>query len=195
VTEDGSQYRFSWESGHEGQAAHMPDGAWVFVNGGGLPCEVALRFHRHVDGRYVFTGIVIADPLPAPLEVTTQLLRQIRLGEIQAALFGPGGLLGDFDPARPPLHGETPSPEVTRWLADLSAAHGQLADGPSRGPGDAALRDFARTYQLELARQPWRAMSAAAKAHSISRATAHRWAAACRRLGYLPGIPGEEPSS
>ena len=29
-------------------------------------------------------------------------------------------------------------------------------------------------------------MTATSKAHSISRATANRWAEECRRLGYLP---------
>ncbi len=54
-----------------------------------------------------------------------------------------------------------------------------------RGPGGEALRAFAHTYLTELARQPRRAMSAAGKAHGISRATAHRWAHTCRELGYL----------
>ena len=34
-------------------------------------------------------------------------------------------------------------------------------------------------------------MSAAARAHSISRATANRWAAICRELGYLPNVSKE----
>ena len=193
MTEDSSGYRFSWEPVHGERPARLPDGAWVFVSGGGLPCEVALRIHRHSDGRYVFTGIVIADALPQPAEVTSQMLRQVRLSEIQAGLFEPGGPFGDFDPAQPPLQQEgAASPEGARWLADLQAAHGQAAQGPSRGPDEAALRAFARTYQTKLARQPHRAMSAAARAHSISRATANRWAAACRELGYLPDAAKED---
>lgn len=195
VTEDGA-YRFSWESVHGDQAGPFPDGPpWVFVTKGGLPCEVALRYHRRPDGRYVFTGMVISEPLPAPGEISTQLLRQIRLGEIQAQLFGPGGLSRDFDPERPPLHGETPSPEVVRWLADLASAHGQSAEGSTRSPRDADYRAFSETYLIELACKPRRAMSNAAKAHNISRATANRWAAICRELGYLPNPAGEEHSS
>ena len=190
VTDSGNGYRFSWEPKHFPDPAPMPFGAWVWVSGGPLPCEVALRLHRHADGRYVFTGMVISEPLPTPMEITSQVLRQIRLSEIQAALFGPDGLFGDFDPASPPADGSTPSPEATRWLANLAARHGQIASGPSRGPDEAVLRGFALTYQKELARQPSRAMSTAAKAHSISRATANRWAALCRNTGLLPQRPG-----
>jgi hypothetical protein len=188
-------YRFSWKPGDE-QLGNLPPGFWVFVSGDGMPCqEAALRIQRHADGRYVFTGIVIAGPVPDPGEVTSQLLRQVKLGEIQASLFGPDGPFGEFDPARPPLHGGAPSPDAARWLADLAASHGQAAAGPSRGPGEETLRDFARTYQAELARHPHRAMTTAARAHSVSRATANRWAAACRRLGYLPaGQLGKESS-
>src|SRR6266568_919989 len=70
-------------------------------------------------------------------------------------------------------------------------ADGRVATGPSRRPDDQKLRDFARTYQIELARQPRRAMTAAASAHSISRATANRWAAICREMGFLPDVSKE----
>lgn len=49
-----------------------------------------------------------------------------------------------------------------------------------------SLRQFAKTYASEYATQPHRAMTASAKTHGISRATAHRWALKCRQLGYLP---------
>jgi hypothetical protein len=193
VTNDGG-YRFSWESVNAGELALLPAGPgfWVFVTGGGLPCEIALRIHRHADGRYGFSGLSIADALPSPLEVTTQLLRQIKLGEIQAALFGPDALHA-FDPGQPDA-GETPSPEAARYLADLLAAHDQSVSGPSRRPEETELQAFARTYETELNRQPRRAMTAAAKSHNISRATANRWAALCRQYGYLPATAADDSS-
>ncbi|HET9889664.1 MAG TPA: hypothetical protein VFQ42_04110 [Mycobacterium sp.] len=55
-------------------------------------------------------------------------------------------------------------------------------------PEEVRLREFARTYLAELARRPHRAVTAAATAHGISRATAHRWVQECRSLGYLPTL-------
>jgi hypothetical protein len=59
---------------------------------------------------------------------------------------------------------------------------------PARGPSTRKLHDFAGTYKRYLqGGEQRRAMTAAAAEHNISRATAHRWAATCRQLGYLPG--------
>ena len=165
-----------------------PAGHWVRVSGGDLPVPVELRINRHADGRYVVTGLMMGDEFN-PAEVTSQTLREIRLGKVLA------WLLEDFDPDNLPAW----SPRTTiRMIADVNADQaGQVAASRSqRAPGDQVLRDFARTYLTELARQPRRAMTAAAKAHNISRATANRWAALCRQLGYLPGnSSGEEPRS
>ena len=146
---------------------------WVRVDGGDLPMPIDIRVDRAQDGRHVFTGIRIGGE-SGTQEITSQTLRQIRLAEILAA---------HFEHFEPIFQMEASLAEVSYPLRPRG-----------RGPDDQALRDFARTYQIELARQPRRAMSAAAKAHSISRATANRWAAVCRQLGYLPGSskPGAE---
>lgn len=163
-----------------------PGGAWVRVSGGDLPVPIELRIHRHQDGRYVVTGLLTGDEF-APAEITSQTLRQIRLSNILA------WLLADFDPDNLPAW----SPRTSILVAaDLNAkALGHVAASPARGPNEQFLRDFARTYQIELARQPRRAMSAAAKAHNISRATANRWAAMCRERGFLPRVPARERGS
>jgi len=157
----------------------LPAGPWRAVSGGDLPAPVMVRFHRHADGRYVVTGLLIGEE-SGPREVTSQTLRQIRLGNLVADAFA------DFDPDSPQDWPRAAMQVIAGVNAD---AGGHVATGPSRGPGEEKLRDFARTYQIELARHPRRAMSAAAAAHSISRATANRWAAMCRQLGYLPGGP------
>jgi hypothetical protein len=177
-------YRFSWDVPFQRDSSVL-GGFWFNVSGGGLPGNVSIRFHRHNDGRYVFTGLVISEALPEPPEITSRNLRHVRLADIQAAVFGPDGLA--FDPAIPGGGSNPAAPGVARWLADLAATHGQTAAGEARGPGEQPLRAFADTYKAELAHDPRRAMTAAARAHRISRATAHRWADACRRLGYLPG--------
>jgi transposase len=66
---------------------------------------------------------------------------------------------------------------------------GQEPEVPAaQSPGEQPYREFARTYLKELARRPHGAMTAAANAHDISRATAHRWVQTCRQLGYLPTL-------
>ncbi len=152
---------------------------WTLVEGGDLPMPVEIVFHRSPDGRYVVSRLSIGqgwlDKDGNLLdEVTSATLRQIRLSEIQAAYFD------YFDPVR--LIEESIPMEV---LSPIQP--------PGRGPDEQALRAFARTYMTELARQPHRAMTAAAKAHNISRATANRWAALCREYGYLPS--GDEGKS
>ncbi len=136
---------------------------WERAEGGDLPMPIEILVQRAPDGRHVFTGIRIGD---GTQEITSATLRQIKLSEILAAHFE------HFEPIF----------QMEALLAEVSYP----LRPRGRGPGDQALRDFARSYQVELARQPRRAMSAAAKAHSISRATANRWAAQCRQLGYLP---------
>lgn len=67
-----------------------------------------------------------------------------------------------------------------------------MADTAHRQLNDQELRAFADTYTKALAHEPYRAMTAAAKEHGISRATAHRWADRCRGLGYLSQRPGSQ---
>jgi hypothetical protein len=133
---------------------------WVRVECGDLPVPIDICVGWAPDGRRVFNGLRIEAE-----EITSNTLRQIRLSEILAAYFE------HFEPIW----------EVHRSLAEFSVP----LPPPGRGPDGDTLMAFARTYATELARQPQRAMTAAANAHNISRATANRWAALCREYGYL----------
>jgi len=150
---------------------------WVRVEGGDLPMPIEIRVDRAQDGRFVFSGIKIGtEGMWGYEEITSQTLREIRLAEILAAY---------YEVFRPDYVFEMES-----GLAKVSHPN-----RPPRGPDNQALGYFARTYLTELARQPHRAMTAAARKHNISRATANRWAAVCREIGLLPGAsPGGEPS-
>jgi hypothetical protein len=163
---DSSGYRFTRDmSGRS---------LWVRVDGGDLPMPIDICVDQAPDGRHIFTGLRIGGESGTEAqEITSNTLRQIRLGEILAAHFE------HFEP-------------IFQMEAVLAADSYPIRP---RGPAHQALRDFARTYQIELARQPQRAMTAAAKAHSISRATANRWADLCRQLGYLPSGSGHQPAA
>lgn len=166
VDEDASGYRFTRDmSGRS---------VWDQVEGDDLPMPIEIIVNRAPDGRYVFTGLKIGGE-GAWQEITSATLRQIKLSEILAAHFD------YFEPMR----------LIEESLAESS----RPIRPPGRRPEDEELRAFARTYLAELGRQPRRAMTAAAKAHNISRATANRWAATCRELGYLPAAreEGEQP--
>ncbi|MGH2813491.1 MAG: hypothetical protein ACRDI1_12395 [Actinomycetota bacterium] len=180
---NGDEYHFSQNP--DGVRSARPRGVWVRAEGGDLPFPVELRLHQDANGRYVVTGLLIGDEFD-PREITSLALRRIKLSEILAAFF----THMDYEPGAP-----TPYtlPDAVDLVARANAVTASPAR-PARGPDDATLRAFAHTYRTELARQPRRAMSAAADAHGISRATANRWAQLCRDLGYLPGksSPPEE---
>lgn len=163
----GEGYRFTRDlSGRSGSL-------WEGVEGGDLPMPVEILVQQGPDGRYMFTGLRIGGEASTQ-EITSATLRQIKLGEILAAHFE------YFEPVR----------QVELALAGLSHPL------RPRGPDNQVLSDFARTYLTELGRHPRRAMTAAARTHNISRATANRWAAICRDLGLLPGASsGKESSS
>lgn len=134
--------------------------SWVGVEGGGLAFPLLILTGEMPDGRKAITGVVVGD---GTSEVTASTLRSIRLAEIRGAYIDFG------EPWNPPF----PVPMIP-----------MRPSGP-RGPDAVTLSEFAMTYRAELARQPHRAMTVAARAHNISRATANRWAALCREYGLL----------
>jgi hypothetical protein len=163
VADDGG-YRFT----------RGPDG-WDLVTSDDLPVPIEILIGEDLAGRHFVVGLRIGgergtwgfvddDGTAVTAEITSQMLRQIRLSEILAAHFE------HFEPVR---------------LMEASLAEVSYPLRP-RWPDNAALQAFARTYKAELGRRPSRAMTAAAKAHNISRATANRWAQMCRDHGYLP---------
>lgn len=164
-------YRFDWNpptsDGHRAP--------WLLVSGGNLDQPLRIRVGRGTDHRFLVTGLVVGEDGGG--EITSDTLRRIRLGEIMRALFT------HFEP------GERLDPDdVLRYqmLRELVADRAAPVATTSRSPQDDQYRAFAQTYLRELARQPRRAMTAAASAHQVSRATANRWAAVCRERGYLP---------
>jgi hypothetical protein len=174
MSDAGSGYRFSRDA--------SGDSGWTRVSDGDLPMPIEIRFGYAPDGRFTVTGLRLdvdplraADPSNIDLEITSATLRQIKLSEIKAAFFESQGTW---------LQAIMPDDQS---LA-RSIAHEQVyaLRPPSRGPETETLRKFADAYRIELTRQPHRAMTAVAKALNISRATANRWTALCRELGYLP---------
>jgi hypothetical protein len=156
------------------------EGPWVRVEGGDLPIPIEIRVHRGSDGRTVVTGLV-AGTDGGLGEITAAMLRRIPLGEIVTALFDeefPGGDLADVV--------RYIRPAVVRGVMQARTDAAPAVGTRSRRPQEAEYREFAETYLKELARSPHRAMTNAARAHRLSRATANRWADACRQLGYLP---------
>lgn len=168
MSDAGSGYRFSQDD---------PADGWTRVVGGDLPVPVEIRFNYAPDGRLTVVGLRLgaADPASVEAEITSATIRQIKLSDIKAAFYDwKGAWLQTFAPDE---HGLTRAITVGRTV--------ELRPPPTRGPDNESLHRFADEYRTELARQPHRAMSAAAKALNISRATANRWATLCRELGYL----------
>lgn len=174
MSDAGSGYRFSRDA--------SDDSGWTRVSGGDLPMPIEIRFGYAPDGRFAVRGLRLdvdplraADPSNIDLEITSATLRQIKLSEIKAAFFEAQGEW---------LQAIMPD---DRGLArSIAAEQAYALRSPSRGPESEKLREFADAYRTELTRQPHRAMTAVARALNISRATANRWAALCRELGYLP---------
>jgi len=162
-----------------GERSAGGEGAWVRVTGGDLVLPVDLRLTRSSDGRLVVTALemghgqhveVSSEALRA-VKIPTVLREVVRLREDHA-----GMRLGTDE-------------EWWRWLLlallDEDASLTPLDTMPSR---DAQMRAFAATYRSQLLLDARHAMTASAREHHISRATAHRWANECRRLGYLPAL-------
>ena len=128
----------------------------------------------------VVTGLVLLDDR----EITAQTLRSIKHAEILAELFDRA--------ADPDDLGQMIRFGVWRGVLGVELDATVPVPVRSRQPPDESYRAFAQTYRREWARNPHRAMTATARALGLSRATANRWAAECRRLGHLPPKEGEQ---
>lgn len=180
MSDAGSRYRFSWDV--TGQSN------WIRVSGDDLPMPIEIRFGRAPNGRTTVRGLRIdtdpiraADPSNIDVEITSATLRRIKLSEIQAAYYE----------------------SITGFYRDVGVLKGEQSTAgtsrprrtPGRGPTNDDLRKFADAYKAALDAVPSRAMTTTAKGLKISRATANRWAALCRELGYLPNPSEGETSS
>lgn len=177
-------YDFVWL----GPEAEQDSGAWVEVAGGGLPGPIRLRINKSAGGETLVATAVVIDH--GDQEVTSETLRAIRLREILRSFWDAIHVPGDGPRWWRPTPTSEPEliddgHEFWRWLVRDFIENAPELDGQ---PGDLAAdqRRFAQTYRRELARNPRRAMTAAAEDLGISRATAHRWAAKLREQGILP---------
>jgi len=63
--------------------AEDPEARWITLNGGDLPCPIAVRLGRADSGRLCFTGLRMPpDSTYPPAEVNSKMLRQISLGNV-----------------------------------------------------------------------------------------------------------------
>lgn len=156
---------------------------WLQVSGGGLDSPIYIRLAHTRDGGSVINGLIMGGDEQRP-EITANTLRQIKPREILSTL------LRKFDLLDRPEDFLAYITWSEVYLSDVDRIPSQ---GSSvRGSGTADLLDeFARIYMKERAIQPHRAMTAAAEAMHISRATANRWAARARERGLIPAQLGD----
>ncbi|MDQ0576468.1 hypothetical protein [Agromyces albus] len=179
-------YEFAPDSRPPAEA--FEEESWTHVSGGGLPAPIYIRVSRAANGRPVVTGLVVGATWPNA-EITADVLRSIRLGEIVRELHK------GFSPT------EVPPYDDFRAQIEWALMHQTYVEGaatltePSRAfRGDEErLRVFARTYQANIVRSPRSPMAATLRDLEnrqeflkISRATLYRWLERCRDLGLLP---------
>lgn len=158
-------------------------GQWLRLRGGDLPVPVMVRIDETDDGRFVVTGLLIADA--DRTEITWSTLRGIRPATLMAEVFR------GFDPLRPRMITEDGDPDVASVLWSRSRPGGRPRDRTSPTSATRArvatdLEEFADAYSRNRARAPHRAMTDTADQLHISRATAIRRAQQCRDAGLLP---------
>ena len=62
-------------------------GGWIGVEGGDLPCPIWIRLGKSEKGRFCLTGIQVGAPEgPEEHEITSRMLREIRLGNVLRAV-------------------------------------------------------------------------------------------------------------
>lgn len=191
-----AEYVFGIEETYKDQDQLAPEEIWITARQGDLPCPLRLRLEKGRGGRIVVTGL---EMLGEGSEITSETLRAIRLPKIIAALFA------GFDAGRPPPYpeaeldddDEAPLPAAHAAYLDhmlfKTFIHDVLPESSDLTEDSGRLAVFALTYQRNLAAHPSRAMTATAEDLHLSRATANRRAAECRRRGLLPMKGSERP--
>ncbi len=194
-------------------------GTWIDMGGGHLPVPVLMRIDQSEDGRFIPTGLVIG--LRSRSEITWETLRQIQPATLIGYLFegfDPKALTPyvrevageDFDEAAwerddedfPRVTAEemnefARSSAAARLWSDTRLEVTDLRTAAPKATAATDLGEFARIYQLKLARSPHRATTATAREMNISRATALRRLKEARAAGLLPPAPPrrEDPQS
>jgi hypothetical protein len=168
--------RFSHVAPDPAILSEVGNGEWIRVEGGHLEAPIHLKLMRSMDGRFVVGGLLV-DGDASPNGITTAALRQVRIAAILRQLFGTFSL--DAAP------GLDDAAVIASMINSQSSTRKLVAAPNTPASGRTALTDFARVYSEERIRDSHRAMTAAAGRMKISRATAIRWAHACRAQGLL----------
>ena len=134
-------------------------------------------------------------------EPTSELLRSIPVGRIEAAANAQLTAVDDVVSPAPPRHRRPPArarPDGGEVGGDQGweqppspAPGGAAASSRSRGRPDRFYADIAEAYQ-QLAQTSRRPAGDLAARHDVPLTTAHRWIKEARRRGFLaPGRPGK----
>lgn len=175
--------RFEFTPDHPPAPEEFEDASWTQVEAGGLEQPIHVRLGYSADGRRIITGLVVGGAFPHA-EITSTSLRKVRIGAILEQLFD------GYDVAEPPAYDDLEAQIEWGLMHQAYDQHASRLTESSRAGERAAspstLKHFAERYLMELDRNPRRAMTAAADALHISRATANRWARRAREEGLLP---------
>lgn len=149
--------------------------------------QLRVRVEAHDDGRLGLAELrVIGQP-------TSELLRAIPLGRMEAAANAQLTVVDDHIEPTPPRRRRPPNVTVTTndlgW--DMPVAPPVLRSASTRGRPDAFYREIATRYRV-FARTSRRPAIDIAEKYGVPVTTAHRWIREARRRGYLPpGRPGK----
>jgi hypothetical protein len=144
--------------------ARLADAPWMPLELPGIPHNVTICFGEAADGRLIVTGLLI-DP-SENIEITSRLLREIRLGEIAAR--------ADASPF--------PIGRVKR-----SAPYRIRKSAPKDWPVE--LERFAAAYKRALHTHRRTPVLRVMVELGMSEATAHRWLQRARAVGLLDQRP------
>lgn len=166
-----------------------------------LSAHIYVRVVPHDDGRLALAELRIVG------EPTSDLLRSIPVGRIEAAANAQLAVLDDADAPRSPRARRRAgavtgnggagrrADDEDGWvvLGDISQVRRRRSGDESSGRGrpDRFYEDIARSYQ-RLSRSSRRPAADLAEQHGVPVTTAHRWIKEARRRGILPaGRPGK----
>jgi hypothetical protein len=178
-----------------GRLYHL-DGDWYeWRQQPALPATVHVRVASGSGGRLGLAELrIIGEP-------TSDLLRAIPVGRIEAAANAQLAVIDDAVSPRPPRHRRHPTRPPgdgndQGWEQPSSRSPAASATAPpragrSRGRPDRFYADIADTYR-HLAQTSRRPAGELAARHDVPVTTAHRWIKEARRRGFLaPGRPGK----
>ena len=149
--------------------------SWHTVEGGNMPWPILVRLGL-ANGRLTVTGIVIG-ALGEVGEVTSRALRTIRIADL-TTLLARDARRGDFFSS------------MFLEAADELGSGAKLAGRPGRPGYDREhFQGIAAEYRAALRINPHHPIDEIAEGHDVSEATARRWVARARDMGFLERAP------